>query len=130
LVLNLLENAVKYGAERGGEVGVRVAPADGHVVLQVSDQGSGIHPDDLKRIFERFYRARDARSNKVRGSGIGLALVKEIAEAHGGRVSVESVLGKGSTFTVTLPVAASEASGSRAVQDKQGAHGAHQEREP
>jgi two-component system, OmpR family, phosphate regulon sensor histidine kinase PhoR len=104
VLLNLVDNAVKYAGE-GGEVLVRLRRMPGAVALSVVDHGSGITPDDQRRIFDRFYRATSARARNVRGSGIGLALVKHIAEAHGGRVEVESVLGRGSTFTVTLPAA-------------------------
>jgi two-component system phosphate regulon sensor histidine kinase PhoR len=104
VLLNLVDNAVKYGGD-GGEVSVRLRRAPGAVALSVSDHGVGIAPEEQQRIFERFYRATAARTRNVRGSGIGLALVKHIAEAHGGRVEVESMVGRGSTFTVTLPVA-------------------------
>jgi two-component system, OmpR family, phosphate regulon sensor histidine kinase PhoR len=104
VLLNLVDNAVKYAGD-GGEVSVRLRRAPGAVQLAVSDHGVGIAPEEQQRIFERFYRATAARTRNVRGSGIGLALVKHIAEAHGGRVEVESAVGRGSTFTVTLPVA-------------------------
>lgn len=114
LLFNLVENAIKYGGREGaGEGGnrgeVRVAlehSPDAHqLLLRVADRGPGIPREEQGRIFERFYRTKAARSgSSVRGSGIGLSLVKHIAEAHGGRVRVESELGKGSTFEVTLPV--------------------------
>jgi len=104
VLLNLVDNAVKYAGD-GGEVAVRLRRAPGAVALSVTDHGTGIAPDEQRRIFDRFYRARSARARNVRGSGIGLALVKHIAEAHGGRVEVDSALGRGSTFTVTLPAA-------------------------
>jgi two-component system phosphate regulon sensor histidine kinase PhoR len=104
VLLNLVDNAVKYGGD-GGEVSVRLRRAPGAVALTVSDRGAGIAPEEQRRIFERFYRAESARARNVRGSGIGLSLVKHIAEAHGGRVEVESTPGKGSTFTVFVPVA-------------------------
>jgi signal transduction histidine kinase len=84
---------------------VRLSRAPGGVALSVRDRGPGISIEDQKRIFERFYRADNARARNVRGSGIGLALVKHIAEAHGGRVEVESAPGRGATFTVYVPVA-------------------------
>ncbi|HSS37715.1 MAG TPA: ATP-binding protein, partial [Polyangia bacterium] len=104
VLLNLVDNAVKYAGD-GGEVVVRLRRMPGAVALSVVDHGSGIAPDEQGRIFDRFYRATSARARNVRGSGIGLALVKHIAEAHGGRVEVESAVGRGSTFTVTLPAA-------------------------
>ncbi len=104
VLLNLVDNAVKYGGD-GGEVSVRLRRAPGAVALMVADHGAGIAPEEQRRIFERFYRATSARTRNVRGSGIGLALVKYIAEAHGGRVEVESATGRGSTFTVYVPVA-------------------------
>jgi two-component system phosphate regulon sensor histidine kinase PhoR len=104
VLLNLVDNAVKYGGD-GGEVLVRLRRVPGAVALSIADRGSGIAADEQRRIFERFYRAENARSRNVRGSGIGLALVKHIAEAHGGRVEVKSAPGRGSTFTVYLPAA-------------------------
>jgi two-component system phosphate regulon sensor histidine kinase PhoR len=104
VLLNLVDNAVKYAGD-GGEVSVRLRRVPGAVALSIADRGSGIAYDEQRRIFERFYRADSARARNVRGSGIGLALVKHIAEAHGGRVEVESAPGRGSTFTVYVPVA-------------------------
>jgi two-component system phosphate regulon sensor histidine kinase PhoR len=104
VLLNLIDNAVKYAAD-GKEVDVRLMRSPGGVALSVRDHGAGIPAEELPRIFERFYRAQAARDRNVRGSGIGLALVKHIVEAHGGRLSVESRLGKGTTFTVVLPAA-------------------------
>jgi len=104
VLLNLIDNAVKYAAD-GKDVEVALSRAPGGVRLAVRDRGPGIPPEEQSRIFERFYRARSARDRNVRGSGIGLALVKHIVEAHGGRLAVDSVLGQGATFTVTLPAA-------------------------
>jgi two-component system phosphate regulon sensor histidine kinase PhoR len=101
LLLNLLENAVKYGK---GEIAVYLTRVGDLLRLVVGDQGPGIPRDEQKRIFDRFYRTRQARGTNVRGSGIGLALVKHIAEAHGGRVTVESEPGKGAAFIVDLPL--------------------------
>jgi two-component system, OmpR family, phosphate regulon sensor histidine kinase PhoR len=109
VLLNLVDNAAKYGGDGGGEAGgdvwVQLARAPGGVALSVRDRGSGISAEDQKRIFERFYRADNARAHNVRGSGIGLSLVKYIVEAHGGRVEVESAPGQGATFTVFVPAA-------------------------
>jgi two-component system phosphate regulon sensor histidine kinase PhoR len=101
LLLNLLENAVKYGK---GEIGVYLTRAGAHLRLVVGDQGPGIPKDEQKRIFDRFYRTRDARSTNARGSGIGLSLVKHIAEAHGGTVTVDSDPGQGAAFIVDIPL--------------------------
>ncbi len=104
VLLNLIDNAVKYAAE-GKEVDVALSRTPGGVTLSVRDHGPGISIDEQERIFERFYRARNARERNVRGSGIGLALAKHIVEAHGGRVTVSSVPGQGATFTVVVPAA-------------------------
>jgi two-component system sensor histidine kinase SenX3 len=101
-VTNLVDNAIAYSAE---ETKVTVcARLDGeHVEIAVTDQGIGIAPNDMDRIFERFYRADQARSRSTGGTGLGLAIVKHIATNHGGRVVVTSTLGGGSTFTLRLP---------------------------
>ena len=104
VLLNLVDNAVKYAAD-GKEIDVRLYRTPGGVTLSVRDKGPGIPLEEQPRIFERFYRARTARDRNVRGSGIGLALVKHIVEAHGGRLAVESAPGQGATFTVALPAA-------------------------
>lgn len=100
-LINLVDNAVKYSPE-GTQVDVRVWREGGEVKLQVADQGRGIEPAHLPRLFERFYRTDKARSRAVGGTGLGLSIVKHIAEAHGGRVHVESQLGKGSQFTLVI----------------------------
>ncbi len=99
---NLLDNAIKYNRP-GGRVVVRVAEADGQLRIEVEDTGLGIPPDDLPRIFERFYRVDKGRSRETGGTGLGLSIVKHVAEAHGGTVSVESRLGHGSRFTLQFP---------------------------
>jgi len=106
VVLNLVDNAIKYGREGkdGGAIEVRVVRMGRDLALQVKDNGPGIRPEEQRKVFERFYRARQTRGRPIRGSGIGLALVRHIAEAHGGRVTLESEVGKGCTFTVTVPV--------------------------
>ena len=101
-VLNLVDNAIKYAA--GGErLDVSLAERDGGVELEVKDRGPGIEPEDQTHIFERFYRARSVRLKPIRGSGIGLALVKHIAEAHGGSITVDSAPGEGTAFRVWIP---------------------------
>jgi two-component system phosphate regulon sensor histidine kinase PhoR len=108
VVMNLVDNALKYAAD-GKEISVAVTQEGGQVRLTVSDRGPGIPTDERERIFDRFYRGKGVRGRPVRGSGIGLSLVKHIAQAHGGKVTVEAREdGKGSTFTVWLPVAPPE----------------------
>jgi signal transduction histidine kinase len=100
---NLVGNALKY-TPPGGKVTVRVeAPEQGGLIVHVIDTGIGIDPDECERIFDRFYRANDRRIAHVTGSGLGLALAREIVRLHGGDIEVESKLDQGSTFTITLP---------------------------
>jgi signal transduction histidine kinase len=104
LILNLIENAVKY-TPRGGNVSVHLGVSDGKVLLTVADSGIGIAPGDLPHIFDRFWRADSARTRTGArpGAGLGLAISKWIAEAHGGTIEVQSRPGRGTTFTVTFP---------------------------
>lgn len=106
---NLISNAVKYGGNaRWLRVSASREPGAGSrelVIFKVEDHGMGIEPEDKKHIFEPFYRGRDAVSQQIQGSGLGLNLVMRIAEAHGGRVHVTSEPGRGSTFTLSLPAA-------------------------
>ncbi|MGR6322353.1 ATP-binding protein [Micromonospora soli] len=101
-VANLVENAINYSGE-DTRVRVTARTTDEHVEIAVADQGIGIAPNEVDRIFERFYRADQARSRATGGTGLGLAIVKHIANNHGGRVEVSSTLGGGSTFTLRLP---------------------------
>jgi len=105
-LLNLLDNAVKYSerAEKK-EVLVRVGARDGCLQISVTDHGVGIAPAEQKKIFEKFYRVSTGLVHDVKGSGLGLSLVKHIVEAHRGSVTVESAPGHGSTFTISLPAA-------------------------
>ncbi|HUV14725.1 MAG TPA: HAMP domain-containing sensor histidine kinase [Acidobacteriota bacterium] len=100
---NLLDNAVKYSAGKK-EVVVRVYSDQEQLVVSVQDFGLGIDPQEIDRVFERFYRGGDQLTRAVRGSGLGLTLVKQIVEAHEGTVRVESEPGKGSTFSIWLPL--------------------------
>jgi signal transduction histidine kinase len=105
-VQNLISNAVKYGGDaRWLRVSATAVKDPGEVLFSVEDRGIGIDADDKKHIFEPFYRGRDAVSQQIQGSGLGLNLVMRIVEAHGGKVSVTSEPGKGSTFTLALPAA-------------------------
>ena len=105
---NLIENAVHYSSERT-RVAVAVRRREGAVEISVTDQGMGIAEKDLERVFERFYRADPARSRATGGTGLGLAIVKHVATNPGGEVSVWSVEGSGSTFTLRLPPSAEPA---------------------
>jgi two-component system phosphate regulon sensor histidine kinase PhoR len=100
-VINLVDNAVKYAAG-GKRVHVKLGVAGSHVEIRVIDWGPGIAADEKRRVFERFVRGRSTRNQRIRGSGIGLALVKHIAEAHGGDAWVEDAEGRGACFVVSL----------------------------
>ena len=107
---NLLENAVAYSPEKTRVViTIRKTP-EGHAELSVADQGIGIPERDLERIFERFYRVDPARSRATGGTGLGLAIVKHVMAAHNGKVTVRSVEGDGSTFTLYIPLRSDHAS--------------------
>ena len=99
---NLISNAIKY-TEPGGIVVVSLAQNPNYVVGTVRDTGIGIPPEDIPRIFEEFYRAKNAKATERQGTGLGLSIVKRIVETHGGRIRVESELGRGSKFTFVLP---------------------------
>jgi signal transduction histidine kinase len=103
LVTNLVGNAVRY-TPSGGRVHVRLQPADAGLRLVVEDTGIGIPADDLPRIFEEFFRSANARGHTSDGTGLGLSIVKAVAEMHGGKVAVESEPGRGTRFTVDLPL--------------------------
>jgi signal transduction histidine kinase len=102
-ILNLLSNAMKYSGE-SRQIDLRVQKKAGHIVIQVSDQGIGIDPAQQKRIFEKFYRVPSEQNQRIPGTGLGLALVSHIVKAHDGHVEVRSVSGKGSTFSIHLPL--------------------------
>jgi two-component system phosphate regulon sensor histidine kinase PhoR len=102
-LLNLMDNAIKYSPPKG-TVGVAVTTSNGELSIQVKDQGVGIAKRHLPRLFERFYRVDKARSRTMGGTGLGLAIVKHIAQAHGGQISVDSTPGRGTTFTLQMPL--------------------------
>ncbi|MGQ9803076.1 MAG: ATP-binding protein [Anaerolineae bacterium] len=102
VVTNLVHNAIKF-TPQGGQIVVKAREEGTNLLISVQDTGVGIAPDDLPRIFERFYKADRSRSGG--GTGLGLAIAKHIVEAHGGRIWAESTLGRGSTFHFTLPLA-------------------------
>jgi two-component system phosphate regulon sensor histidine kinase PhoR len=104
ILQNLLDNALRYTAP-GGRIHVKATVEESEMVFSVADTGIGIPKADQDRIFERFYRADAARSRESGGTGLGLSIVKHLVEAHGGRIRVESEVGRGSTFYVHLPLA-------------------------
>ena len=101
VLTNLLVNSLKYGVE-GGRTEVSLVNSDDKILIRVSDDGIGVHPEHLPRLFERFYRVDATRSRKKGGSGLGLSIVKHIIEAHNESINVESEIGKGTTFSFTL----------------------------
>jgi len=104
LLLNLVDNAIKY-SRPGGKVEISLVSEGNTARLSVQDHGIGIPPEVQARIFDRFYRADDARVHAKKGTGLGLSICKWIAEAHHGRIEVQSAVGEGSQFTVSLPLA-------------------------
>ena len=103
-IQNLIQNSVKY-SNGARWIGITAANGDGKVRISIADRGIGVSANDLRHIFEPFYRAKDVVDAQIRGNGLGLALVKEIAEAHGGNVMAKSEPGKGSEFTIEIPQA-------------------------
>ena len=104
VLINLLDNAVKFTPE-GGRIEVSARPSSGRVVVSVKDNGVGIPPEDIGRIFERFYRVGRSRDRREGGTGLGLAIAKHLTQAMGGTIEVESRPGSGTTFRVSLPAA-------------------------
>ncbi|MEX0884427.1 MAG: ATP-binding protein [Cyclobacteriaceae bacterium] len=104
VIQNLVSNAIKYNKD-GGEVEISIKTHKNHFTVLVMDLGMGFSPEDLKRIFERFYRVEKSRSREKGGTGLGLAIVKHILEGHKSKITVSSTLGKGSIFGFDLPKA-------------------------
>jgi two-component system sensor histidine kinase VicK len=102
VVDNIMNNAIKYSPD-GGVITARLLETHNHVILSITDQGLGIPQKDIGHVFDRFYRVDKARSRKQGGTGLGLAISKEVVEALGGRIWVDSLEGKGSTFYISLP---------------------------
>lgn len=107
VLTNLVGNAIKYSPE-GASVAVTIRPRNGMIETSVEDTGFGIPKQELEHVFEKFYRVRDDNTRDIRGTGLGLSLVKLIVETHGGEITVDSEVGKGTTFTFTLPAATEE----------------------
>jgi two-component system phosphate regulon sensor histidine kinase PhoR len=101
-LVNLIDNAIKY-SETGGRILIGASGEPKELKIKIADRGTGIPQKHLPRLFERFYRVDKARSRKLGGTGLGLAIVKHIVQAHGGHISVDSTLGRGSTFVIHLP---------------------------
>ncbi len=108
ILVNLLNNAVKYSPE-GGEIVLGAAVHNDEIVLSVQDHGVGIAPENMSHLFQKYRRERTALTQRVAGTGLGLYLTKRLVEAHGGRIWAESEVGKGSTFSVALPLRGNEA---------------------
>ena len=106
---NLIGNAVKY-TQPGGQVQVSVELRETNLRISIQDNGMGISPEDQVHIFDRFYRVRRPETDSIEGTGLGLAIVKSLVEAHEGKINLDSRLGEGSTFTVTLPIHVAETS--------------------
>lgn len=103
LFLNLIDNAVKYTPENG-RISMSLERKDGHAAVSIADNGAGIPAEHLPELFRRFYRVDPSRSSKTGGTGLGLAICQKIIEFHSGKITVESEVGKGSVFTVFLPI--------------------------
>jgi signal transduction histidine kinase len=102
-VTNVIANAIKYSPP-GGEIRVAVRKNENDLLIEVTDRGYGIAPEDVTSIFEKFYRVPRAENADEPGAGLGLAFVREIMDSHGGHVAVKSQLGTGSTFILRLPL--------------------------
>ncbi len=102
VLVNLLGNAVKY-TPAGGRVTFRVNITDQQIEISVEDTGVGIAEDELAKVFDKFFRSQDPRVQEQTGTGLGLALAQEVVRLHGGQITVESEINKGSTFSVLLP---------------------------
>ena len=114
VLYNLISNAIKF-TPRGGVVRLGARADDQHLIVTVSDTGVGIAHEDLPRLFREFEQLRQPGGVRPEGTGLGLALTRRLVELHGGRVEVESMLGRGSTFSVHLPLRSPDESGGRSV---------------
>jgi len=103
VIVNLLGNAIKF-SPKDTEVVADLKNRDDVIILEIKDQGIGIPPDEVDKVFDKFYQGRSAQKLTVKGTGLGLTLVKHIVDAHGGKIAVESCVGKGTTFIITFPL--------------------------
>jgi signal transduction histidine kinase len=104
IIVNLLSNAVKFTG-KGGTVQLKAEPLDDQVCISVSDTGVGIAPEDVERLFDKYEQARSRATRGEKGTGLGLYITKQLVELHGGEIKVTSEVGRGSTFSFTLPIA-------------------------
>ena len=102
-LINLIDNAIKYSSNNK-PVLIEATSTENRVTISITDHGNGIPSKQIPRIFERFYRVDKARSRDMGGTGLGLSIVKHIIKTHGGSISVDSTPGKGSTFTIQMPL--------------------------
>ena len=100
---NLISNAIKYTPD-GGKIKIAATVGDAALNITVSDNGFGISHEDVGRVFDKFFRVKNKKTRQITGSGLGLGIVKAIVEAHHGKVEVKSELGKGSAFSVYIPI--------------------------
>lgn len=126
VILNLLSNALKFTFDGSVRVGVRAV--DGVAEVTVEDTGIGVAAEEMTRLFERFHRIEKARSRSNEGSGIGLALVKELIGLHGGTITAVSTEGRGTCFTIRLPFGSAHLPARRRPPGKQHGRGAHHRR--
>jgi signal transduction histidine kinase len=105
-ISNLVDNAIKYSGERK-QLSIKTETLGSDLSIEIADHGIGIPRAEQSKVFEKFYRVGNGLVHDVKGSGLGLSLVKHIVEAHGGSISVESEVGKGSRFTILLPLSES-----------------------
>ena len=107
LFLNIIKNAIAYGREEGW-ISITISKNKNFASISIADNGIGIKADDVPFVFDRFFRTNEVRTENYKGVGLGLSIAKWITEAHGGKISVVSSSGKGSTFTISLPINGTE----------------------